>query len=190
MRAGGYGRTIILSALGYGGGLALGALALVWVLRLSLIRLAAQAVPDSQFFIRLLVGLVLGLLAVGGAGAAGGGLGGWALTRVEQIASPARFIRRSALSLGLPLALLLLPLIFVTAVVAFAYDPADRRPLAAITLFTFYGLLYGLLVGLFLALFTSKLRQSWRVVAAVWPVLAGVGRWLACLPMDMKRTIF
>lgn len=160
-----YGRTILTSALGYGGGLALGALALVWVLRLSFIRLAAQAVPDSQFFIRLLVGLVLGLLVIGGAGAAGGGLGGWALTRAEHIVSPARFIRRSALSLGLPLALLSLPLILVTAVVAFEYDPADRRPLAALTLFTFYGALYGLLAGLFLAIFTSKLRQSWRVVA-------------------------
>ncbi len=116
MRAGGYGRTILMSAAGFGGGLALGGLALVVVLRLGIIRLAAQAVPDSQFFWRLLVGLVLGLLAVGGAGAAGGGLGGWALTRVERIESPARFIRRSALSLGLALGILALPLIFVTAV--------------------------------------------------------------------------
>ncbi len=156
MRENSYGRTILTSALGYGGGLALGALALALVLRLNLLH--------SQFFIRLLVGLVLGLLVIGGAGALGGGLGGWALTRAETIESPARFIRRSALSLGLPLALLSLPVIFVTAVVAFQYDPADRRPIAPMTLFASYGLLYGLLVGLLMALLTSKLRQSLRVV--------------------------
>ncbi len=159
-----YGRTMFISALGYGGGLALGALLLALILRFSLLRLVAETVPDSQFFIRLLVGLVSGLLVIGGAGAVGGGLGGWAITRAERIEAPSRFIRRSALSLGLPLALLSLPLIFVTAVISFEYDPADRRPLTAVTLFAIYGFVYGLLVGLLLAALTSKLRQSWRVV--------------------------
>jgi phosphatidylserine/phosphatidylglycerophosphate/cardiolipin synthase-like enzyme len=76
--------------------------------------------------------------------------------------------------------ILVLPLLFLTAVIAFYNDPADRRPLPAISLFTFYGLLYGVLAGLFLAIFTSKLRQSWRLVGsstvgfAVGGALAGL----------------
>ncbi|MCL4263975.1 MAG: hypothetical protein KJ069_12200 [Anaerolineae bacterium] len=164
MREGSYGRTALYGAAGYGGGLALGVLVFGLILRLNLIGLITGPLPDDQVFIRLLVGLVLGLVLAGGAGASGGALGGWAISRVETGASPKRLIRRGALSLGLALGILIIPLLFLTALVAFYYDPADRRPWPLITLFAFYGFLFGLLAGIFLALFTSKLRHSWRVL--------------------------
>lgn len=164
MREGSYGRTALYGAAGYGGGLTLGILAFGLVLRLNLIGLITGILPEDQVFIRLLVGLVLGLVLAGGAGASGGALGGWAISRVETVASPQQFIRRGALSLGLALGILIIPLLFLTALVAFYYDPADRRPLPLITLFAFYGALFGLLAGIFLAIFTSRLRQSWRVL--------------------------
>lgn len=164
MREGSYGRAALWGALGYGGGLALGVLVFGLVLRLNLIGLVTGLLPDDQLFIRLLVGLVLGLVLAGGAGAAGGALGGWAISRVETVVSPRRLIRRGALSLGLALGILIIPLLFLTALVAFYYDPADRRPLPLITLFAFYGFLFGLLAGFFLAIFTSRLRHAWRVL--------------------------
>ncbi|GIK57340.1 MAG: hypothetical protein HND44_07155 [Chloroflexi bacterium] len=164
MGAGSYGRTALWGALGYGGGLALGVAAFGLILRLNLIQLVTRLLPDDQFFIRLLVGLVLGLVLAGGAGAVSGALGGWAISQVETVVSPRRLIRRSALSLGLTLGILIIPLLFLTALVAFYYDPADRRSWPLITLFAFYGFLFGLLAGFFLALFTSKLRHSWRVL--------------------------
>ncbi len=164
MRAGSYGRTALWGAFGYGGGLALGVLAFGLILRLNLIQLVTRLLPDDQFFIRLLVGLVLGLVLAGGAGAVSGALGGWAISQVETVVSPRRLIRRSALSLGLTLGILIIPLLFLTALVAFYYDPADRRPLPLITLFAFYGFLFGLLAGFFLAIFTSRLRHAWRVL--------------------------
>ncbi|MBX3059685.1 MAG: hypothetical protein KF770_24815 [Anaerolineae bacterium] len=164
MREGSYGRTALWGAWGYGGGLALGVLVFSLILRLNLIGLVTGLLPDDQLFIRLLVGLVLGLVVAGGAGAAGGALGGWAISRVETVASPRRLIRRGALSMGLALGILIIPLLFLTALVAFYYDPADRRPLPLITLFAFYGFLFGLLAGFFLAIFTSRLRHAWRVL--------------------------
>jgi hypothetical protein len=163
MRESSYGRAALYGAVGYGGGLALGVLAFGLVLRLNLIGLVTAFLPDDQPFVRLLVGLILGLVLAGGAGAASGASGGWAISRVETMAAPQRFIRRSALSLGLALGIVIIPLLFLTALVAFYYDPADRRPLPLISLFAFYGLLVGLLSGFFLAIFTSRLRHSWRV---------------------------
>ncbi len=166
MREGSYGRAALYGAVGYGGGLALGVLVFSLILRLNLIGLITGLLPDNQPFVRLLVGLVLGLVLAGGAGASGGALGGWAISRAEMVASPQRLIRRGAFGLGLALGILIIPLLFFTALVAFYYDPADRRPLPLITLFAFYGLLFGFLAGIFLAIFTSKLRQSWRVLLA------------------------
>ncbi|HUM71933.1 MAG TPA: hypothetical protein PLK31_24155, partial [Chloroflexota bacterium] len=164
MREGSYGRTALYGAVGYGGGLALGGLVFGLILRLNLIGLITGLLPEDQPFIRLLVGLILGLVLAGGAGASSGALGAWAISRVETVASPQRLIRRGALSLGLALGILIIPLLFLTAVVAFYYDPADRRPLPIITLFTFYGFLFGLLSGILLAILTSRLRYSWRVL--------------------------
>ncbi len=163
MRESSYGRAALYGAAGYGGGLALGVLLVGLVLRLNLIRLVTGILPDDQLFIRLLVGLILGLLVIGGAGAASGAGGGWAISQVETIVFPRRLIRRSALSLGLALGILIIPLLFLTALVAFYYDPADRRPLPILTLFAFYGFLFGLLNGFFLAILTSRLRHAWRI---------------------------
>ena len=70
MREGSYGRTALYGAAGYGGGLALGVLVFGLILRLNLIGLLTGLLPEDQFFIRLLVGLILGLVMAGGAGAA------------------------------------------------------------------------------------------------------------------------
>ncbi|NJN53954.1 MAG: hypothetical protein HC804_03870 [Anaerolineae bacterium] len=142
-----YGRAALFGALGYGGGLALGTLALGLILRLNLIQFVTSILSEEQPFTRLLVGLVLGLVLVGGAGAAGGALGGWMISRVEMVASPQRLIRRGALSLGLALGILIIPLLFLTALVVFYYDPADQRPLPILSLFAFYGFLFGVLAG-------------------------------------------
>ncbi len=171
-------RAMILSALGYGAGLAVGTLLILFLLNNQLIDTLVSLLDRLQVFLRLLSGIGLVFVVVGLGGAAGGAIGGWVLSGVSEVGDRRRFAWRSAVSFFLAHAILVIPLLLITFVVGFLNPDIDTTFGRLPVLFAFNGLLYGALAGLLLGWQTVGLRQTLGVFLASL-IGFGVGGWLA-----------
>ncbi|NCF65987.1 MAG: hypothetical protein GWP61_08430 [Chloroflexi bacterium] len=171
-------RAMVLSALGYGAGMAAGTLLIFFLLNNQLIDALVSLLDRLQIFLRLLFGIALIFVVVGLGGGVGGAIGGWVLSGVSDADNRRSFTWRSGASFFLAHAILVIPLLLVTYFVGFLNPDIDTTFSKLPTLFAAYGLLYGALAGLLLGWLTVGLRQTLGVFLASL-IGFGVGGWLA-----------
>jgi hypothetical protein len=145
--------------------------------------LLVSLVPEGQPLVRLYTAIVLTFLGVGLAGAVYGLLCGLAIHRIDPQGSRRRYLLGGAFAYGVSYAVLLIPLLFMTALFAKYNLGSSRDPLPFIALFTLLGTIYGLLSGLVLALITLKVRYIWLPLLASIP--GGSTGWHAAWFVDL-----
>lgn len=129
--------------------------------RLGIFRLLINLTPEGQPLVRLFTAIVLAFLGVGLAGAAYGLLCGQTLHRIDPQGSRRRYLLGGAFAYGISYAILLIPLLLLTALFARYNQGSSRDPFSFMALFTLLGTIYGLLSGLVLTLTTVKVRYLW-----------------------------
>ena len=177
-------RLFLTGAVGFGVAFAVNAV-LIWLLtRLHLGLAFAQLIAPLQIFDRLLVILISNLVLLGLAGALTGWIGSRALSTEMPRLATKKFGLYTAVSFAAAQAVVILPLLFFTALVGYYGRNLSRNPLDIMILTTAYAAIYGLVVGLFLGFSTVNWRHSWRIVIgsvigfALGGFLAGFFVWL------------
>lgn len=179
-----YQRSILAGAVGFGLGFLANAFALWFFSLLQPGRRLAGLFSSVQIFDKLLVVLVIGLLTVGFGGALAGWIGATALGRELPHLATAKFRRRTAVAFGVTQAVVVVPFIFFTALVAF-YDKTVAQTLSDVMLLgAIYGVVFGLIAGLLLGFLTVNWRRVWRILLGsiigfgLGGAAAGVFLWL------------
>jgi len=157
-------RLILTGAVGFGVTFALNAILILLLTRLRLGLTLARLVNPSQIFDELLVILITNLVLLGLAGALTGWIGSRALSREMPRLATKKFGWYSAVSFGASQAIVILPLLFFTALVGFYEKNIAQNPLDIMLLTTTYAAVYGLVLGLCLGFLTVNWRHSWRIL--------------------------
>jgi phosphatidylserine/phosphatidylglycerophosphate/cardiolipin synthase-like enzyme/MFS family permease len=171
-------------ALGFGLAFAVNAVLIFLFSRMQLGLILAQPVNSLQMFDKLLVRLVASLILAGLAGALAGWIGAKVLGRKMPDLVTKKFRRRTAVSFGATQAIVVLPLLFYTAVIGYYERALSQEPLDTMILGASFGIVYGVVVGLFLGLSTVNWRRGWRVILGsiigfgLGGFLAGFFAWL------------
>lgn len=159
-------KSILLSGLGFGIGGVIGNFALYFLVRSELLNWPLSLVPEGQDFILLLFVIVLLVLGIGLTTGLGGAVGGYILSTIDPIYPRRKYIWRSAIAMGLTEALLIIPLLLLTVILALYNNGLDREPTGYILVFSIFGILFGILFGLIIGFSTINWRQVWRVLLA------------------------
>ena len=167
-------------AIGFGLAFAVNAILMFLFSRMQLGLVLAQPVNSLQMFDQLLVRLAASLILVGLAGALAGWIGAKVLGRKMPDLVTKKFRRRTAVSFGATQAIVVLPLLFYTAVIGYYERALSQEPLDTMILGASFGIVYGVVVGSFLGLSTVNWRRGWRVIlgSIVGFGLGGFFSWL------------
>ena len=159
----------------YGAGFAIGTALIIILLQNPMVNALVDLLDPLQLFLRLLFEILLIFLIVGLGGGIAGAIGGRVLSDLVKEGDRRRFMWRSGFSFFVAHMLLVIPILLVTAVVAFFNPDIDVDFSILPLLFTVFGLVYGLLVGLLLGWLTVGLRNTQGVLlsAAVGFALGG-----------------
>ena len=134
--------SIILSALSYGVGFALGTLLIILLFNNPLAVVLISLLVQLQLLLYLLFSILFILIVVAVGGWVGGAIGGWGLAVAAELGSRRRFIWRSGAAFALTNLLLVLPVFLLTAVVGFLNADLANDFSKLPTLFAFFGLFY------------------------------------------------
>lgn len=170
-------RSIIVSAAGYGGGLAGASLLAYFLLNNEGIRLLLSWLDRLQLFLYLVFAILLFVIIISLAGGIGGAIGGYLLSGENDLGNRRRFAWRSGLSFFFTNLIVILPLLLLSAVIGFLNQDLDVRLGRLPALFGVYGLVYGAIAGLLLGLLTVGLRRMLRLFLASL-IGFGLGGWL------------
>ena len=149
-----YLKSISLSGLGFGIGGVVGNFALYLLVRSELLNWPLSLVPEGQEFILLLFVIVLLVLGIGVTTGLGGAVGGYILSTIDPIYTRRKYIWRSAIAMGLTEALLIIPLLLLTVILALYNNGLDREPTGYILVFSIFGILFGIIFGLIIGFST------------------------------------
>ncbi len=152
---------VLIAALAYGGGLALGSIAAQLLFRLLSRHPFRGLIPENVLFT---IGLLLVFAIAMFGGGIGGFVGGYTLPTVDRPRGRWGYAWHSAVSLGLPFGTILYLLVFLIYSLAVG-DLVAIPPDKYAVLFAILGAVIGGLVGLLLGLFTVG-KRFWRVVLA------------------------
>lgn len=96
--------------------------------------------------------------------------------KVHEFGEAKKLKFRTRVSFAIGHGVLIIPFLFVTALVAFYSDGTDLKLSEFMSLFGVYGAIYGLLVGLLLGILTGKrkLLRIW-IVSLLGFAVAGAG---------------
>jgi len=165
-------KSILISGLGFGVGGVIGNFALYLLIRSELLNWPLDLIPEGQSFVLLLTAIVVIILGVGLTTGIGGAIGGYVLSIIDPIYARRKYIWRTAIATGLTEALLIIPLILFTAILALYNNGLDRDPTGQVLVFGIYGVIFGIIIGLILGFSTVGWRQAWRILLAS---IAGFG---------------
>jgi phosphatidylserine/phosphatidylglycerophosphate/cardiolipin synthase-like enzyme len=165
-------KSILISGLGFGVGGVIGNFALYLLIRSELLNWPLDLIPEGQSFVLLLTAIVVIILGVGLTTGIGGAIGGYVLSIIDPIYARRKYIWRTAIATGLTEALLIIPLILFTAILALYNNGLERDPTGQVLVFGIYGVIFGIIIGLILGFSTVGWRQAWRILLAS---IAGFG---------------
>jgi len=161
-----YLKSILLSGLGFGVGGVIGNFALFLLIRSQVLSWPLRFVPEGQSLVLLLTIIILLLLGIGITTGAGGAIGGYVLSLIDPIYPRKKYIWRTAIATGLTEALLIIPLLLFTVILALYNNGLDRDPTGQILVFGIYGIIFGIIFGLIIGFSTIDWRQVWRILLA------------------------
>ena len=161
-----YFKSIFLSGLGFGIGGVIGNFALYLLIRSQILSWPLTLVPEEQNLVYLLTIIVLIVLGIGITTGVGGAIGGYSLSLIDPIFPRGKYIWRSAIAMGVTEAVLIIPLLLFTFILALYNNGLDRDPVGHILLFGIYGILFGIILGLIIGFLTVDWRQVWRILLA------------------------
>jgi phosphatidylserine/phosphatidylglycerophosphate/cardiolipin synthase-like enzyme len=163
---------IILTALAFGLGMALGFLLIFFLFISPIIGGLVNILDPLQLFLKLLLGILLIFVVVGLGGTAAGAWGSAAISSYSEATSRRKFITRGAISFGIAHAVLFIPAVALVALTSFFNQDLDVSFTKLPRLMGLLGILYGLIGGLIFGLWTGGLK---RVLAVVLASAAGFG---------------
>ena len=168
-------QAILRSGGAYGAGFAIGTALIIILLQNPVVDALVDLLDPLQLFLRLIFEILLIFVIVGLGGGIAGAIGGRTLSDFVEGGDQRRIMWRSGFSFFVANALLVIPILLVTAVVAFFNPDIDVDFSILPTLFVVYGLVYGLVAGLLLGWLTVGLRNTLVVLlsAAVGFALGG-----------------
>jgi phosphatidylserine/phosphatidylglycerophosphate/cardiolipin synthase-like enzyme len=173
----------------------IGIFALYFLIRSKLLSTPLSLIPEEQSLVLLISSITLLVLGIGLTTGIGGALGGYALSTIDLIYPRRKYIWRTAITAGITQAMLILPLILLTAVISLYNNGLDRDPTGQVIVFGIYGVLFGIIFGLILGLATLDWRQVWRVLLAsitgfgLGGAAVGYGLWLAYYPATLGEPL-
>ena len=161
-----YLKSILISGLGFGLGGVIGNFALVLMVRSQVLNWPLNFVPEDQSLVLLLTTLVVIILGIGVTTGLGGAVGGYVLSIIDPIFPRRKYIWRTAIATCVTEALLIIPLLLFTVILALYNNGLDSDPTGQIIVFGIYGIIFGIIFGLVLGFSTVNWRQVWRILLA------------------------
>jgi phosphatidylserine/phosphatidylglycerophosphate/cardiolipin synthase-like enzyme len=190
-----YPRSILFGGLAFGLGGVIGIFALYFMLRSELLQYPLIIIPEEQSLVLLIGAITLLVLGIGLTTGLGGALGGYALSSIDPIYPRGNYIWRTAIAAGVTQAILIIPLILLTALIALYNNGLDRDFTGQVIVFGVYGVIFGIVFGLILGLTTLDWRQVWRILLAtitgfgLGGAAIGYGLWVAYYPATLGEPL-
>ena len=161
-----YLKSILISGLGFGLGGVIGNFALFLMIRSQILNWPLNFVPEDQSLVLLLTTIVIIILGIGVTTGIGGAVGGYVLSIIDPIFPRRKYIWRTAIATGVTEALVIIPLLLFTVILALYNNGLDSDPTGQIIVFGIYGIIFGIIFGLVLGFSTVNWRQVWRILLA------------------------
>ena len=140
-----YLKSILISGLGFGLGGVIGNFALFLMVRSQVLNWPLNFVPEDQSLVLLLTTIVVIILGIGVTTGLGGAVGGYVLSIIDPIFPRRKYIWRTAIATGVTEALLIIPLLLFTVILALYNNGLDSDPTGQIIVFGIYGIIFGII---------------------------------------------
>lgn len=172
-------------ALGFGTGYFLGACLTSIIFRGILADRLELIVSSQQPLLRIFIVIVLIVFIFGLWGTLAVEMGYRAIAKINVSYTSKKFKSRMRISYAVTHGILIIPFIFLTAIVAFYSDPSSTEVGKYIKFFGVLGIIYGLFISLLLCTLTVKIRKSIRLF-----LLSTIGFTLGGISLGLSLWLF